>query len=100
MITITSQPRMIRMSLPADPLASSIMCRFIRDLAHGASISEERIGDLQYAATQAFEKALEQQESIGEGRIMLRINIDSDEITVDLTYRDTHFPPAEFFSRS
>jgi hypothetical protein len=30
----------------------------------------------------------------------LKIDARDDEITVYLAYRETHFPPSEFFSRS
>lgn len=100
MKTYTSSSRISRFSLPADPAASSVLRRFIREIARGTNLSAQEIAELQVAVTEAFNNALAEQKYAGEGRVALKIDARPDEIIVDLAYRDTHFPPAEFFSRS
>ena len=100
MKTYTTRSRITRFSLPAEPSAASVLRRFIREIARGTNLNADEITQLQLAVTQAFNEALCQQKEVGEGRIALKIDARSDEISVDLTYRETHFPPAEFFSRS
>jgi len=73
--------------------------RFIREIARGTNLTAAEVTDLQLAVTKAFSTALAQQKHAGEGRIALKIDARPDEIIVDLSYRETHFPPAEFFSR-
>ena len=91
---------MTQFSLPAEPSASSIARRFIKEIAKGTNLSIGEVTDLQLAMTRDFNNALCHQKETGEGRIALRISVNADEITVKLVYRETHFPPAEFFSRS
>ncbi|MDH7482711.1 MAG: hypothetical protein QHH26_12165 [Armatimonadota bacterium] len=100
MKTYTSRPQITRFSLPADPAAASILRRFIREIARGTNLTPQEVTDLQLAVTKAFNEALCEQKVPGEGRIALKIDARLDEIIVDLMYRETHFPPAEFFSRS
>jgi anti-sigma regulatory factor (Ser/Thr protein kinase) len=100
MKTYTTRSRITRFSLPAEPTAASVLRRFIREIARGTNLTPDEITDLQLAVTEALNEALAQQKSPGEGRIALKIDARPDEIAVDLTYRETHFPPAEFFSRS
>lgn len=99
MKTFTSS-RVIQFSLPADPYALSIVRRFIKEIAGGTSLTPGEITNLQVTVTTAFNNALGQQRYPGEGRIALRIHAWSDRIAVDLVYKETEFPPAEFFSRS
>jgi anti-sigma regulatory factor (Ser/Thr protein kinase) len=96
----TFRARVTRFSLPAEPSVSSVLRRFIREICRGTNLTSDEITDLQAAVTEAFNSALSQQKEAGEGRIALKIDARADEISVDLTYRETHFPPAEFFSRS
>lgn len=99
MTTYTSRSKITRFSLPAEHSASSVLRRFIREIARGTNLSTVEVTELQLAVTEAFSSALTQQKLAGEGRIALKIDARSDEIIVDLSYRETHFPPAEFFSR-
>ena len=99
MKTFTSS-RVIQFSLPADPYALSIVRRFIREIAGGTSLATEEVRNLQTTVTSAFNNALSQQRFAGEGRIALRIHAWTDRIAVDLVYKETEFPPVEFFSRS
>ncbi len=99
MTTYTSRSKVTRFSLPAEHSASSVLRRFIREIARGTNLSSAEVTDLQLAVTKAFSGALTQQKRAGEGRIVLKIDARADEIIVDLSYRETHFPPAEFFSR-
>lgn len=92
--------RVIQFSLPADPSALSIVRRFISEIAGTTSLRVEEVRNLQVTVTTAFHNALGQQRFPGEGRIALRIHAWDDRISVDLVYRETDFPPAEFFSRS
>lgn len=94
------RPRITRFSLPADASSSSILRRFIGEIAGETSLSIEEISGLQVAVTEVFYDVLSQQRSLGEGRVTLRIDASDDEVTVDLAYRDTSFPPAEYFSLS
>lgn len=100
MSTRASHSRITRFSLPAEASAASVLRRFIREIAAGTNLSVGEVTDLQIAATEAFNSALTQQSEPGEGRIALRIDSDPDEVSIDLVYRKTHFPPAEFFCRS
>lgn len=100
MTTFTSRARITRFSLPAEPSAASVLRRFVREIARGTNLSLDEITDLQLAVTEAFNNALAKQTHPGEGRIALKIDARVDEIIVDLAYRETHFPPAEYFSRS
>lgn len=99
MTTYTSRSKVTRFSLPAEHSASSVLRRFIREIARGTNLSTAEVTELQLAVTEAFSSALTQQKLAGEGRIALKIDARPDEIIVDLSYRETHFPPAEFFSR-
>ena len=99
MTTYTSRSRITRFSLPAEHSASSVLRRFIREIARGTHLTSAEVTDLQLAVTEAFNNALTQQKLIGEGRIALKIDARPDEIIVDISYRETHFPPAEFFCR-
>lgn len=99
MKTLTGS-RVIQFSLPADPYALSIVRRFIKEIAGGTALRPEEVRSLQTTVTTAFNNALSQQRYPGEGRIALRIHAWTDRISVDLVYRETEFPPAEFFSRS
>lgn len=99
MKTITGS-RVIQFSLPADPYALSIVRRFIKEIAGGTTLRCEEVRNLQTTVTTAFNNALSQQRFPGEGRIALRIHAWTDRISVDLVYRETEFPPAEYFSRS
>ncbi|MHB0912977.1 MAG: hypothetical protein ACYC2Y_05985 [Armatimonadota bacterium] len=96
----TARSRVTRFSLPAERSASSVLCRFIRDAAQDTRLSAAEVDRLQSAVTEAFHGALAQQEIPGEGRVALKIDVNPDEITVDLTYRETHFPPAEISCKS
>ena len=100
MKTRTCQARVTRFSLPAEASAVSVLRRFIREIARSTNLSLDEISDLQITVTEAFNGALTQQKIPGEGRIALKIDSGPDEITVELMYRETHFPPAEFFCRS
>jgi len=100
MKTYTTGSRITRFSLPAEPTAASVLRRFIREIAKGTNLTPDEITSLQLAVTEAFNEALYHQKTPGEGRIALKIDARPDEIHVDLVYRETHFPPAEFFSRS
>ncbi|MBP6963315.1 MAG: ATP-binding protein [Armatimonadetes bacterium] len=99
MTTYTSRSRITRFSLPAEPSAASVLRRFIREIARGTRLTVIEVTDLQLAVTEAYNNALTQQKHPNEGRIALKIDARPDEIIVDLAYRETHFPPAEFFSR-
>jgi anti-sigma regulatory factor (Ser/Thr protein kinase) len=92
--------RVIQFSLPADPSALSIVRRFIKEIAGGTTLRAEEVRNLQTTVTTAFNNALSQQRFPGEGRIALRIHAWTDRISVDLVYRETEFPPVEYFSRS
>jgi hypothetical protein len=99
MKTFTST-RVIQFSLPADPSSLAIVRRFIKEIAGGTALRSDEVRSLQTTVTTAFNNALGQQCFPGEGRIALRIHAWSDRISVDLVYRETEFPPAEYFSRS
>lgn len=99
MKTVTGS-RVIQFSLPADPYALSIVRRFIKGVATGTNLGPDEVRNLQTTVTSAFNNALSQQRYQGEGRIALRIHAWADRIAVDLVYKETEFPPAEFFSRS
>lgn len=92
--------RVIQFSLPADPSSLSIVRRFIKEIAGATTLRTEEVRNLQTTVTTAFNNALSQQRFPGEGRIALRIHAWTDRISVDLVYRETEFPPAEYFSRS
>ena len=100
MLTSTARSRVTRFSLPAEQSASSVLRRFIREIARNTDLNADEITELQVAVTEAFNDALSQQKRVGEGRVALKIDARADEITVDLAYRETHFPPVEFFSKS
>ena len=100
MITFTSRPRVIRLSLPAETCSAPVLRKFVREVAQETALSPEEIVRLESAVTEAFNEALAEQKHSGEGRIALEINATSDEINVDVVYRETHFPPTEVFSRS
>lgn len=92
--------RITRFSLPADPSASSILRRFIRDIASSTNLNSEEIHRLQTAATKAFCSTIAEQNHAEEGRVTLKIDSSADKIVVDLRYREVHFPPEELVSRS
>lgn len=92
--------RTTQFSLPAEPSASRIACKFVRDIARDMTLTADEVTDLQVAVTNAFNNALTEQKSAGEGRIALKIHSNEEDMTVNLVYKETHFPPEEFFSRS
>jgi len=100
MKTFTVCSRVTQFSLPADPYALSILRRFVKEIASNTTLREDEISNLQDEVTMAFDSALRQQIHPGEGRIALRIHAWKDRIAVDLVYRETEFPPVEYFSRS
>jgi len=99
MTTSTIHPGVTRFSLPAEPCVSSVLRRFVRELARGTNLSADEIASLQVLVTNAFNNALTQQNSNGQGCIALRVVADMDEIKVDVAYQE--FPPSgEFVPRS
>ena len=74
MTTYTSRSKITRFSLPAEHSASSVLRRFIREIARGTNLSTVEVTELQLAVTEAFSSALTQQKLAGEGRIALKID--------------------------
>jgi len=97
MTTSTIHPGVTRFSLPAEPCVSSVLRRFVRELARGTNLSADEIADLQVSAANAFNNALAQRNSNGHGCVTLQVVADMDEIKVDVAYQELPPPSREKF---
>lgn len=94
----TTRTRVTRFSLPAERSASSILRKFVCEVACGTDLDRDEVQRLQLAVTDAFHDTVRGQTMPGEGRVALRIDASRDEIEVEMSYREVDFPPAEQLS--
>lgn len=99
MTTITTSTRITRFSLPAEPSASSVLRRFIREIARGTRLTQDEITRLQVSVTEAFISAIGNRNS-GDGRVVLEVDACDDEIKVDVSYMNSQSTSGQICSRS
>lgn len=76
-------------SVPAEPCASPILRRFVREIARSSGLNGDDITRLQISVMLAFNSALSRQENGDGARIDLTVTAGDEQVTFDLAYSDS-----------